>query len=255
MSGINWGTTDCLVLAAGKSTRIMEVSGGKPKPLLELLGKSLLGHNLSWLEREGVRTAYVNVHYRKDEIIDHLRKNGNFGLDIEILTETKILGTAGAVKNIPDLKSSNILVVYGDNFSRFSLEKMYRQHLAKDALVTIALFDFENHPNSGIAGGRVVYDRQTNEILNFREGLTGQETAGYPYVNAGVCLLKPEVLQSVENGQFCDFGKDIFPEMLRSGKRIEGYLIEEDGFCFGLDTVESYNVALVTIKKSGIKKL
>jgi hypothetical protein len=57
-----------LVLAAGRSTRIEPVSGGRPKPLLEVGGRSLLEWNLRWLTDAGIGPVWVNLHYRGDEV-------------------------------------------------------------------------------------------------------------------------------------------------------------------------------------------
>ena len=52
-----------LVLAAGKSTRIASVTGGAPKPTLELAGQSVLRHNLDWLRQSGIEAVEVNLHH------------------------------------------------------------------------------------------------------------------------------------------------------------------------------------------------
>jgi len=61
-----------LLLAAGKSTRILPISKGMPKPLLDLDGQSVIKRNLAWLARSNISDVWVNLHYRPEEIKQHV---------------------------------------------------------------------------------------------------------------------------------------------------------------------------------------
>ena len=55
--------THAMVLAAGLGTRMRPLTDDRPKPLLELGGRSLLDHALDRLEAAGVAQAVVNAHW------------------------------------------------------------------------------------------------------------------------------------------------------------------------------------------------
>src|SRR4028118_201133 len=93
----NLGT---LVLAAGKSTRIQPVSGGLPKPLLQVQGQSILERNLKWLVDSGIHSVWINLHYRSEEIQKVIGTGENLGLKVSYSREPEILGTAGAYKKL-----------------------------------------------------------------------------------------------------------------------------------------------------------
>lgn len=230
---------DVLVLAAGKSTRISAVAQGLPKPLLPLAGRAILDRNLEWLASEGVRRVWINLHYRPEAIRDAVGDGRRFGLHIHYSHESTILGTAGAWKHLETQWSGTSLVVYGDNLLRFSLARFLEQHRTSKALVSVALFNPSRHAHTGIAGGRVDLD-DDGWIVDFVEGVPAASARRH-YVNAGAYLLDPLVSRSVPPG-FQDFGKDVFPR-LTGARRLLGHVLEDSGYCLGLDTPESFAVA------------
>lgn len=245
---------DVLVLAAGKSTRISPVSAGEPKPLLSLGGRRLIEWSLTWLASHGVRSVWINLHYRPESIRAVVGTGERYGLRVRYSHEPEILGTAGGWRRVvfgtdaaADGGGAGVrgggagtwLVVYGDNVMRFDLAHFVAAHRAYGGLATIALFDPSVHANTGIAGGRVGI-ADDGRITEFREGAPAGP--GPPsLVNAGAYLLEREVADSVAEG-FQDFGRDVFPALLGTG-RVYGHVLERRGFCLGLDTPESYRVA------------
>lgn len=231
-----------LVLAAGKSTRITSVSGGHPKPLIRIEGETILGRNLMWLAGEGVRNIWINVHYRPEEIQEAVGDGSRFGVSVRYVHEPKLLGTAGAVRNLAAEWKETFLVVYGDSLVRLDLRAMFRMHRVRRAVATVALFDRRKHPHTAIAGG-LVDMAPDGRILAFTEGTSD---SARPLVNAGVYLLEPEVTADIPQGQVYDFGWDLFPNLLAAGRSLYGHVL--DGYCLGVDTPESYREALRLIQ-------
>jgi NDP-sugar pyrophosphorylase family protein len=130
-------------------------------------------------------------------------------------------------------------VLYGDNYTDCDLRALAALHRKKRAVVTIAGFDPKVNPNSGIAGGRIRASRE-GRILHFAEGQ--KNVRGF--VNAGVYAVDPKIFAYIPKG-FSDFGKDIFPALLRAGERM--YLYRMKGFCLALDTPRAYRAALKAV--------
>lgn len=233
-----------LVLAAGHSTRIAALAGGTPKPLLEIAGKSIIGRTLEWLAGSGVRHAWVNLHYRADDIREVLGTGRCFGVSLAYSYEPTILGTAGAWKRVAARWSGTSLVVYGDNLLRFDLARFLAAHegarRAHGVLATLALFDPGRHPHTGIAGGRVRLDER-GIVAGFVEGPVPRSEPIPSFVNAGAYLLEPGVLDHIGDGAQ-DFGRDVFPSLVTAG-RLAGYIFEPAGYCLGLDTPECFTTA------------
>lgn len=230
-----------LVLAAGKSTRIASVAKGLPKPLIHIHGKSVIERNLLWLFEFGVRDIWINLHYKPEEVMSHLGDGSKLGLSIQYSFESKILGTAGAVKQLEEEWKEPFLVVYGDNLFQFSLDTFLTFHQAKKRELSIGLFHQETHIHTGVAGGRVILEEDV--VKGFVEG---GPRSGSDYVNAGIYCLEPEIVSLIPKDTFYDFGNDLFPKCINNGIKISGHII--NGYCLGIDTPESYKEAIKIIK-------
>jgi NDP-sugar pyrophosphorylase family protein len=70
-----------------------------PKALVSVGGQPLLWHVVQKLKAAGYERIVVNVHHFAQQIVDYLRENDNFGLDIRISDETAaLLETGGGIK-------------------------------------------------------------------------------------------------------------------------------------------------------------
>lgn len=221
-----------LILAAGKSTRIQAVASDRPKPLIVVAGETVLERNVRQVAAAGVRDVWINLHYRGEQIQALIGDGARFGVRVRYSWEPELLGTAGAAKKLEGaLGWGTFLVVYGDNLTALDLGALVAQHRARGALATLAVFDRERVPNTGLAGGRVVLDAG-GRVREFVEGAA----LASPYVNAGVYALEPGVLAAIPAGAFADFGRDVFPRLLVEGARVDAFPI--DGYCLGIDTPE-----------------
>lgn len=106
-----------MVMAAGLGKRMRPLTATRPKPLVEVAGKTLLDHTFDHLRAAGVRKAVVNVHYLPDALEAHL-KNRVKGIETEVSDERpELLETGGGiVKALPLIDADPFLVVNSDNF-------------------------------------------------------------------------------------------------------------------------------------------
>jgi len=105
-----------MVMAAGLGKRMRPLTATRPKPLVEVAGKTLLDHTLDKLKAAGVGKAVVNVHYLADAVEAHL-KNRVEGIEIAVSDERRqLLETGGGlVHALPLIDSDPFLVVNSDN--------------------------------------------------------------------------------------------------------------------------------------------
>jgi NDP-sugar pyrophosphorylase family protein len=216
-------------------SRLRTIAGDLPKPLVPFAGAPIMAHNLRWLARAGVTDVWINLHYQADAIRAAIGDGDDYGLDTHYIFEPDLLGTAGALANIAAEFSETMLLVYGDNIVRCDLDALKHIHATNRAECTIALFDQDRHAHTGIAGGRVLIDG-TGAVTGFTEGAQ----SGSSLVNAGVYAVEPTLLDLIPTRGLVDFGRDVFPAMLRTGRRLQSYVIEPTGFCLGLDTPQAF---------------
>ena len=88
-----------MIFAAGLGTRLKPLTDTMPKALVRVGGQPLLWHVVQKLKAAGYERIVVNVHHFAQQIVDYLKANDNFGLDIRISDESdQLLETGGGIK-------------------------------------------------------------------------------------------------------------------------------------------------------------
>lgn len=99
-----------MVFAAGFGTRMRELTKDRPKPLIPVLGRSLLDLALDHGDQIGAQPIVVNTHYLGDQIRNHLQ-----GRKIAISDEPEILETGGGLrKALPLLGAGPVMTLNPD---------------------------------------------------------------------------------------------------------------------------------------------
>ena len=92
-------TKQAMIFAAGLGTRLKPLTDTMPKALVRVGGQPLLWHVVQKLKSSGYDHIVVNVHHFADQIVDYLKANNHFGIDIQISDEsTGLLETGGGIK-------------------------------------------------------------------------------------------------------------------------------------------------------------
>jgi NDP-sugar pyrophosphorylase family protein len=114
-----------MIFAAGLGTRLKPLTDTMPKALVRVGGQPLLWHVVMKLKAAGYERIVVNVHHFAQQIVDYLKANDHFGLDIRISDETSgLLETGGGIKKALPLfdPSEPILIHNVDILSNCSLD-------------------------------------------------------------------------------------------------------------------------------------
>ncbi len=112
-----WRPRRAMVLAAGLGLRMRPLTEDRPKPLVPMAGKPLIDHALDRLATAGIEEAVVNVHYRADQLVTHLKKRKSPRILISDERE-ELLDTGGGVaKALPLLGDEPFLICNSDSIS------------------------------------------------------------------------------------------------------------------------------------------
>lgn len=103
-----------MIFAAGLGTRLKPLTDTMPKALVRVGGQPLLWHVIQKLKLSGYERIVVNVHHFASQIVDYLKANDHFGLDIRISDETSgLLETGGGIKKaLPLFDSSEPILIH-----------------------------------------------------------------------------------------------------------------------------------------------
>ena len=111
-----------VIMAGGMGTRLRAVTGDKPKPMADFLGRPIMEHIVLHLKDCGFEDICAALKYRAGDIMAHFGDGSRFGVRMQYRLEEDALGTAGGVKNCADFYADeDFLVISGDAACDFDL--------------------------------------------------------------------------------------------------------------------------------------
>lgn len=222
-----------ILLSAGLGERLRPLSLIQPKPLFEVMNKTMLQWWTEVLFSAGVKRLIINAHYqipRMLECIEQLATSFSDRLEILPSPEEELLGTGGGIKNAAHLLGNNdFLVVNADIFSDFELVKLSLKHLANPGrLATLGLLD--RQPTGNVSLG------EDKRIIAFRQTLpVAGELSRQTY--CGVMALSPKIFDFIPPS-FSDI-ISVYIQALAQGEDIFGWTYDP-AIWQDMGTIEDY---------------
>jgi mannose-1-phosphate guanylyltransferase len=204
-----------LVLAAGHGTRLRPLTEELPKPLLPVLGRTLLERSLSALAAVGCEAVAINLHHLPEAIPAAL--GNRFGaMPLVYSREEPILGTGGAFVPLRPFFSGcdEVVLINGDSLCDWPLRALLARHRRASRRGGAATLLLAGRPDPRPFGGGIGIDRQERVTAIRREPVFGEVRARHVY--AGAYVLAPEVLDRLPAGP-SDSMTDLFQPMLAAG--------------------------------------
>ncbi len=221
-----------VILVGGEGTRLRPLTNGMPKPMLPVLNRPFLEHTINYLAKYGITEIILALSYLPDAIKDYFGDGRLFGVRLHYTIEDSPLGTAGAVKNTEQYLDSTFAVLNGDIFTDLDMAAMLAFHREKKATATIALTWVDNPCAFG-----VVETTEDGKVQRFIEKPAPDEVTTN-WINAGVYLLEPEVLEQVPAKTHYMFERGLFPHLHELGRNLCGYQFR--GRWLDMGTPEKY---------------
>lgn len=215
-----------MVLAAGLGMRMRPLTNDRPKPMVELAGRTLLDRALDRIFEAGVRKVVVNTHYKAEVIHRHLGGRD----DIVISHEEERLETGGGVSRaLPHFWDRPFFVVNSDAvWLDGPVPALSRLAAAWDDAAMDALLLLQ--PVGAATGydGPGDYHRAPAGTLKRRE-----KDGTAPYLFAGVQILHPRLFRGAPDGAF---SLNILYDRAQAAGRLFG--LEHDADWFHVGTPE-----------------
>lgn len=238
-----------LILAAGKGTRLQKLTNTCPKPMVPIGGQPLLAHLVGWLRDHNIRQIAMNLHYHPEVITTYFGDGHHLDVAITYSYEEQLLGTAGAAKRLQPFLDEPFMVVYGDLYTNLDLTRLIKFHMQQQALAaggslaTLALYQVPNPTECGL-----VELTTAGRITRFVEKPPPDQVFT-DLANAGVMICEPRLLDFIHEAMVCDFGRDLFPALLRAGEGLYGQPLTADEFLIDIGTPAGYQRAQAQVAR------
>ena len=130
---------NAFIFAAGLGTRLKPLTDTMPKALVPVAGKPLLAHVIEKLKAAGCKKIVINIHHFGQMIMDYVKENNNFGIDIVFSDEREmLLETGGAIKHAVNLLGDEPFLIHNvDIMSNVDLKALWSEHINSGSAATL----------------------------------------------------------------------------------------------------------------------
>lgn len=208
------------IIAGGKGIRL--ALKNIPKPMVQIGKNPLLAHQINLAKQYGIQEIYILSGYLSDVIKDYFGDGSAFGIKITHVIEKYPLGTAGAVRQLEGIINERFMVFYGDIFFDMDLKGFMEFDSIVNSIATITV-----HPNEHPYDSDLLEVNDDNIVTAFHAKPHIKNTHYRNLVNAAIYILSPEIFRYIPQDKPSDFGKDIFPFLIKSGETIRVYKTPE----------------------------
>ncbi len=204
-----------VIMAGGQGIRLRPVTEHIPKPMITVAGRPILERLVLHLVGFGIRRIYLSVQHLGHIIENHFGDGSRFGCSIRYLREKEPLGTGGALSLLKQKPADPLLVMNGDLVTQADIADLLQFHQTGGYAATMAIRRYGHQVPFGcieVKGGRVVRLEEKPVLERF--------------VNAGIYVLKPELLAGIPRGFFPI--TDLFSSCLAKKIPVGAFEIKEE---------------------------
>ena len=211
-----------MILGAGKGTRVQPLTHDLPKPMVPLLGKPLMEYLIEHLVRNGVTQIMVNTSHLAPRIEDYFGDGRRFGVQLGYSFEGYMdngliipmpMGSAGGMKKVQDFGGyfdSTTIVLCGDALIDLDIAAAVAEHRAQGAMASLIC---KQVPWDEVTNYGVVVAKEDGRVISFQEKPV-RAAALSNWVNTGIYVFEPEVLDLIPPGRMFDIGSELFPMLV-----------------------------------------
>ncbi|MBL9159116.1 MAG: NTP transferase domain-containing protein [Verrucomicrobiales bacterium] len=216
--------TKAVILAAGRGTRMKELTDELPKPMVRVKGTPILESIVRGLVANGVERILIVVGWRKEVIFDHFGDGSGFGCAIEYVEQIVQDGTGRVVELAKEFAGADPFILsYGDILVPPSSYAPLVDCAGVDGKLTVKIAEDVRK------GGAVFIENGYVTDLIEKPG-EGQPTS--PYYNAGIYAFSPRIFDYTAKLELSPRGEyeltDAIAAQVRDGLKIEAVELAGD---------------------------
>jgi phosphomannomutase/NDP-sugar pyrophosphorylase family protein len=230
-----------VILAGERGAPLYPLTARQPRAMLPLAAKPLVQYQLELLKRHGINEAILCLQVMPETFESRFGDGKALDLTLRYHRERLPLGTAGAVRAVSNrLVGNDILVLNGHVLTDADLTRLMELHAEKEAGLTMLLATVPEPANYGV----VLTDNE-GRITSFAEKPAREEAASST-INAGVYILRRDLLFRMPPDTDFSFERQLFPQLLAEGVPMYGY-VQNGRYWRAISTLTDYQQATVDI--------
>ncbi|MDK3155390.1 nucleotidyltransferase family protein [Kamptonema cortianum] len=181
----NW----VVLMAGGLGSRMKPLTDTCPKPLLKIGNKPILETIVEDFVNHGFRRIFIAVNYMADSIKDYFGDGSRWNASISYLDEKERLGTAGALRLLPDIPNQPVIVMNADVLTQVNFGQLLDFHARESATATMCVREYDMQVPYGVISteGSSIVSIDEKPVHRF-------------FVNAGIYVLSPKALSCLDGG-------------------------------------------------------
>lgn len=208
-----------VILAAGRGTRMRELTAEIPKPMIDVRHKPVLQHIIQGLRDAEVRECLIIVGYRADAVRNFFEDGSQYNIDIQYATQITQDGTGRVVELAREFAAASPFILsYGDilldpaNYKRVA-------DLGDDVEAIVSVTRGED-----VSKGGAVFVNDDMEVIDIREKTNGPD-AGKAWYNAGLYAFRPSIFEFTARLRLSPRGEyeltDAIRDLARSKRKVK----------------------------------
>ena len=219
-----------MIFAAGLGKRLGDISEKIPKALVDINGKTALQMAVEKCTQYGFNDIIINVHHFADMVEDEVKKLNRIGFSVSVSDEREmLLENGGGLYKARDFFDTAPFLLYNvDIISDLDLSSLYRLHMEKHSLATLAV---RHRP-----GKRFLLIDKSGQLHGWRNISTGEEilacstSEGLSEIAfSSMHIVEPEIFDYMNEGIYSMI--DLYLKLAREHniytlKHDEGYWID-----------------------------
>ncbi len=204
-----------VLMVGGLGTRLHPLTKKIPKPMIKVGNRPILETIILNFKQYGFTNIILSVNYKAEMVQEYFGDGSDFGVHIEYIYEDKRMGTAGALSLMKGKFVDSFFVMNGDLLTNVNFEHFLNFHQENSAIATMGVREYEQQIPYGVV------NQKNGEI----ESIVEKPTQRY-YVNAGIYILEPEVLEYIPKDQFYDM-PTLFETLIEKNKKPLSFPVHE----------------------------
>lgn len=212
-----------LLLCAGEGTRLRPLTFSKPKHLLPVAGKPLLGWALEAIAQAGLTDVGIVVGHRWEAVQSYVGNGTTWGLNVSYIKQEQPLGLAHAVKQGHSFVADEPFLVYlGDNLLEYSLSNFVAAFQAQQNDAALLLKAVQDPRRYGVA----VLD----ERKHVKQLMEKPSHPPSPWAIVGVYAFTPAIFEAIDCIQPSARGEleitDAIQTLIEQGKAVQALVMD-----------------------------